>query len=184
MKQGFYNLIEEQKNDPKLKIIRENIANQPLYELIEDCLYKTHQGISQVCLPGILAEELASNCHEIYGHVVPRKCYLMFPEDFHRPGLLKRIKRRLKTCQVCQLNKVSTQSSFSPSQPIILSQPLEAVFIDFYGPLPTARYGFKYILANLDGFSKYVKLFPFLENRIELSWTMAPNSLRRSGKIN
>ena len=84
----------------------------------------------------------------------------MLSEGFHYPGLLKRIKKKLKTCHVCQLNKVSTQSSFSPSQPIILSQPLEAVFIDFYGPLPTAKYGFKYILATLDGFSKYVKLYP------------------------
>ena len=154
VKQGLYNLIEEQKNDPKLKIIRQDIANQPLYKLVEDCLYKTHQESLRVCLPDTLAEELTSNCHEIYGHIGPRKCYLMLSEDFHCPGLLKRIKKKLNTCHACQLNKVPTQSSFSPSQPIILSQPLEAVFIDFYDPLPTAKYGFKYILATLDGFSK------------------------------
>ena len=45
---------------------------------------------------------------------------------------------------------------------------MEAVFIDFYDPLPTAKYGFQYILAVLDGFSKYVKPYP-LRRQITLA---------------
>ena len=165
VKHDLLNLIEEQKNDPKLKIIREDITKQPDYRLGEDCLYKTHQGISRICLTSTIAEERASNCYKIYGHVGPRKCYFMLSEDFHCPELLKRIKKRLKTCHTCQINKVPTQSSFSPSQPIILSQPLEAVFTDFYGPLPAAKYGFlRKAKVRRDEFSLFLPILKISAN--------------------
>ena len=154
------NLLEEQKKDPKLNPIRNDIANHPNHRLIHDLLYKKHQETWRIHLPITIVEELIANCHEIYGHVGARKCHHMLSEDFYHPGLLTQIRKQLRSCDVCQRHKIPTQSSFTPSRAIILSRPMEAVFIDFYGPLPTAKYGYKYILGVLDGFSKYVKLYP------------------------
>ena len=39
-------------------------------------------------------------------------------------------------------------------------RPNEILSIDFYGPLPASKGGFKYILSTIDAFSKYVVLYP------------------------
>lgn len=42
------------------------------------------------------------------------------------------------------------------------TEPGEILSIDFYGPLPTARAGMKYILVTIDAFTKFVKLYPMV----------------------
>ena len=64
----------------------------------------------------------------------------------------------IKTCDQCQRNKVPTQKS-SPYQPITSTKPLEVVFLDFYGPLPSSTFGYKYVSVIWDGFTKYVKTY-------------------------
>ena len=58
IKHNLLNLIEEQKNDSKLRIIRGNITSLPNYRIIEDCLHKNHHGNMLICLPGSMVEEL------------------------------------------------------------------------------------------------------------------------------
>ncbi|XP_076547390.1 KRAB-A domain-containing protein 2-like [Osmia lignaria lignaria] len=45
-------------------------------------------------------------------------------------------------------------------QLILPDAPLDLVSVDYYGPLPTARGGFKYLVVFLDVFSKFVRLYP------------------------
>ena len=163
IKNNLLRLVESQENDIKLQAIRENITDKQNYQLREDCLYKKFQDVWKIYLPSSMLEELIINCHQIYGHLGARKCHLILSEDFYHPGFLKLIKRNLRVCHTCQLNKTPTQSSLSPSYPITLSRPLEATFIDYYGPLPTVKYGYKYILgvclmvsANTLSYSHYV----------------------------
>ena len=145
--------------DPKLRKIQRNITDHPGYSILQNCACKVCQQTQKLCLPTALIGDLIMECHLLYGHIGARKCQLMISEDFYYPGLRKITKEKLKTCDIFQRNKTPTQSSHSPSYPIILSEPLEAVFVDYYGPLPTAKYGYKYILGILDGFRKYIKLY-------------------------
>ena len=39
-------------------------------------------------------------------------------------------------------------------------RPNEILSIDFHGPLPASKGGFKYILSTIDAFSEYVLLYP------------------------
>ena len=39
-------------------------------------------------------------------------------------------------------------------------KPNEILLIDFYGPLPSSKGGFKYILSNIDAFSKFLVMYP------------------------
>ena len=154
------NIQSDQMEDPKLRKILCNISDYPGYLILQNGVHRNCQQAPKLCLPKSLLEDLIIECHLVYGHIGARKCQLMISEDFYYPGLRKITKEKLKACDTCQRNKTPTQSSHSVSYPIILSEPLETVFVDYYGPLPTAKYGYKYILGILDGFSKYIKLYP------------------------
>lgn len=65
----------------------------------------------------------------------------------------------IKTCDECQRNK---PFNFKAARNIMAHKPtmlLERISVDLMGPLPTGRGGVHYILAVLDTFSKYIKLY-------------------------
>ena len=42
---------------------------------------------------------------------------------------------------------------------VVPSTPGQLLSVDFYGPLPATKGGFKYILSTIDNFSKFVRLY-------------------------
>ena len=109
----------EQRMDPRLMEIQKNIANQTNYSVSNGLLYKDGQGSWKFCLPKTLVKELVMECHHIYGHIGGKKCQRMINKD---PGLREIVKESLRTCDVCQRNKTSTQSSHALAHPIIISK--------------------------------------------------------------
>lgn len=80
--------------------------------------------------------------------------------SFHWKGMHKYIKRLLGTCDLCQKTKGRNITLEGKIQPIIPNEVGQLAAIDFYGPLPPTRGGYKYLCVIMDVFSKYVKLFP------------------------
>jgi hypothetical protein len=74
--------------------------------------------------------------------------------------MYRTIKRTVKACDVCQKAKCSNQSARGPTISILPERPLQIVSLDLMGPLPRGQRSAKYILAVLDVFSKYIKLYP------------------------
>ena len=70
------------------------------------------------------------------------------------------VRQRLSTLDSYQRNKVSNQTCFSEMQNYLPEKPNKIMLIDFYGPLPSPKGGFKYILSNIDALSKFVVLYP------------------------
>ena len=60
-------------------------------------------------------------------------------------------------CQRCKDS--NNRNLFGGTKPIIPTNKGELISGDFYGPLPTAAAGVKYILVIVDNFTKYVKLY-------------------------
>lgn len=152
-------LKEKQREETSLREVIENIKNREKYLLHEDCLYMCCNGKWKICLPTSSITRIINECHTVYGHSGARKCQLIINEDLHYPNLYKVAKGMIKRCDICQKNKMSTQARYAPLQPIIMTTPLEVIFVDYYGPLPASRFGFRYVFAVLDGFIKYVKLY-------------------------
>ena len=73
--------------------------------------------------------------------------------------MLKRIKKILKPCEICQRSKHLTIRYDDLVQTILVNKPNEILSTDFYGPLPTSVGGVKYILSTIDVFSKYVEIY-------------------------
>ena len=92
-------------------------------------------------------------------HIRPSKVIKMLNDFFCYQKMAKIVWRRLASCDSCQRNKVTNQTCFSKMKNYLPERPNEILSIDFYGPLPASKGGFKYILSTIDAFSKYLVLY-------------------------
>ena len=98
--------------------------------------------------------DLMNKSHEMFTHIGPLKVMKVLCDFFYYPKMPKIIKRRLAS----QENTVTNQTYFSEIENYLPERPNEILSIDFYGPLPASKEGFKYIFSTIDTFSKYVVL--------------------------
>ena len=158
----FQNFSQEQKSDPilqqKINEVEEKKTNK--YENYDGLLYLVNGENKRLCVTKSIIRDLIDECHEMYTHIGPLKVIKMLNEHFYYPKLAKMVRQRLSTCDSCQRNKVSNQTCFSEMQNYLPEKPNEILSIDFYGPLPSSKGGFKYILSTIDTFSKFVVLYP------------------------
>ena len=114
---------------------------------------------NKVVIPDRILIPFVTDIHEAYGHVGAYKTFKTINESLFAPKMLKRIKKILKPCEICQRSKHLTIRYDEILQPILVNKPNEILSIDFYGPLPTSVGGVKYILTTIDVFSKYVVIY-------------------------
>jgi hypothetical protein len=93
------------------------------------------------------------------GHVGVKKCTMLFNEYFTCDQLNKIVKQVVTRCDICQRCKDHSRHNYGETTPIIPTTKGELVSADYYGPLPTATGGVKYILVMVDNFTKFVKLY-------------------------
>jgi hypothetical protein len=133
--------------------------------------YKIHNGVLffrrfatseqwLVCIPSVHEFALIVSVHELYGHVGARKCAAALKEMCYFPNLHHRIRFIISRCDVCQRSKCRTVRTEGLMQSALSSNPLDKIFVDIYGPLPSGWNGVSYIFVVLDNFSRFVKLYP------------------------
>ena len=142
----------------KMKDVEEKETKK--YEIHDDLLYFVSGENKRLCLTKSIIHDIIDECHEMYAHIGPLKVIKMLNDFFYYPKLAKIVRRRLASCDSCQRNKVTNQTCFSEMRNYLPERPNEILSIDFYGPLPASKGGFKYILSTIDAFSKYVVLYP------------------------
>jgi hypothetical protein len=80
--------------------------------------------------------------------------------EYYWPNMYRSIKKRLRSCDLCQKTKCSNRPHQGPLTPILYDHVGDLVCADFYGPLPTGRLGASYVFVVIDAFSKFLKLYP------------------------
>lgn len=113
-----------------------------------------------IAIPTCLQEKLIWHYHLELGHFGPAKVYHILRTYFYWKGMNKQIRKILATCDLCQRTKRRNRTYEGEMRPLIANEIGELIAVDYFGPLPTARGGYRYILVVLDVFSKYIKLFP------------------------
>ena len=162
LRNRLQNFAKEQKLDPilgqKIKDVAEK--NTTKYETHNDLLYFVNGENKRLCLSKGIIHDIIDECHEMYSHIGPLKVIKMLNDFFYYPKMAKIVRRRFASCDSCQGNKVTNQTCFSEMKNYQPKKPNKILSIDFYGPLPASKGGFKYILSTIDAFSKYVVLYP------------------------
>ena len=156
------NFAQEQKVDPILEQKIKDLEEKKLtkYEMHDNLLYFLRGENKRLCLTKGIIHDIIDECHEMHAHIGPSKVVKMLNDFFYYPKLAKIVRRRLASCDSCQRNKVTNQTCFSEMKNYSPERPNEILSIDFYGPLPASKGGFKYILSTIHAFSKYVVLCP------------------------
>lgn len=161
------NIEQLQNDDPEMKGIIKELKEKPheattrRYTLRNGVLCKRDPaGNDRIMLPTACLNKLATEIHEIYGHVGAKRVYRMIREEFTAKKLRHNVEKLIAICDTCQRHKYSTQACQAKMQNIVPEGPGDLLSIDFYGPLLTSRGGAKHILVRfLDAFSKLVILY-------------------------
>ena len=74
------------------------------------------------------------------------------------PNSRQDIQKFVSCCRTCALVK----PKFVPATltPFVSKAPMEVVAVDYIGPLPVSKNGFKYMLVFIDLFSRFPEVFP------------------------
>ena len=107
-----------------------------------------------------MRETVMEHYHHYYVHPGVWKMATMIRRTYNWPGLLDEIANYVRNCVECHVIKSRREQLHGPLKPIESTHPGEIVCIDFFGPLPKARGSCTMVLAVMDHFTKYLRLFP------------------------
>jgi len=127
----------------------------------QNLLFRQAQsGEYQIMVPEVAVKQLVEETHKIYSHCGTYKTFKLLQQDHQFKNMYRTIKQIIKTCDLCQKAKTSNITARGPTLSLLPTEPREMVSADLMGPLPRGQGGCRYILAILDVFSKYIKLYP------------------------
>ena len=98
--------------------------------------------------------------HKELGHVGINKLYYTLRTVLPSPNLKNRIEQVISRCPACSYFKNKNGKDRAPLMYSTPHFPFERIAVDITGPLISTPDGYKYILAIIDYFSKFVILVP------------------------
>jgi hypothetical protein len=94
------------------------------------------------------------------GHFGRRKTLDLVRRDFYWPGMTSYIIEYIKTCDVCQRNRIDTHKPYGKLQPLpIPDAPWSHIGYDMVGPLPESK-GYNAIMTIVDRLTKMAHFIP------------------------
>ncbi|VEN53305.1 unnamed protein product [Callosobruchus maculatus] len=112
----------------------------------------------KLCVPRNQVLDLVKQQHAEIGHFGVKKTIAFVQRAFYWAKMSKQIRKVVLSCDLCQKSKICKRL-VGKNHTIVTDRPGRLVFLDLMGPLPKSRGGVVYILAVIDGFSRYVKLY-------------------------
>jgi len=171
IKQILSKLSEKQDSDPKCFSIKQRLINhgenydklKVAYLIYNNILfYKAPESNEnfKVYIPENILHDFIEYSHLKYGHIGSHKLFLTLRTFCIFPNMERTIKKQVKCCVLCQKAKPMNKTAVGPLQAVLPQRVKELISVDHIGPLPTGRFGVKFMFVLLDVFSKYVKIYP------------------------
>ena len=116
----------------------------------------------RILVPDQLVEAVfyCSHVHLSAGHFGVHATVARIRRNFWFPGILTEVSSRIKACHQCLAKITKVKLKNSVHVPSLNAYPLQTLYCDIVGPLPTTREGYQYILSMQDGWSRYIRLVP------------------------
>jgi len=116
--------------------------------------------VQQLCVPGVLREELLTAYHDNNAHVGRERLYNTLKFKYYFPRMYTSVIEYVSSCDVCQRTKTSPHTKKAPLKPLEVVEPFGRLHLDFVGPLPKTPEGFRHILVIVDSASLWCEAFP------------------------
>ena len=128
--------------------------------LVDSVLVRTIQtnksNVSQVVIPSSCVGRVLKALHDDIGHPGRDRTLSLVQARFYWPGYTKDVNNYVHQCFRCVCRKAKTQKE--PIVPIITSQPLELVCVDYLLVEPSQ--GYEHLLVITDHFTKFARVIP------------------------
>ena len=118
---------------------------------------KSKQSVYQVVLPEFMKSKVLKGCHDQVGHQGRVRTLSLLKERFFWPGMSQDTQSHVGKCRKCLKRKATPH--VAPLQPIVVSQPLELVHLDFLSIEPS-KGNIENVLVITDHFTRYALAFP------------------------
>ena len=181
------NWMKEQRLDPNLGVIirliesgqlfkrklqgkdstelKSFLRNKRCLKLNKDVLYRksysdnstTKRTMWQLVVPKLFRERALSGCHDDVGHQGILRTLSLLRERFYWPGMQEEATQYVMRCSRCLRRKTPPQ--VAPLQPILVTQPLELVHMDYLS-LEPSKGNIENVLVITDHFTRYAFAYP------------------------
>ena len=116
--------------------------------------------VHALVLPKSFRKRVLEMAHEGTGHMGARKVKALLRHRFVWPGMGVEVIEHTRSCEVCQRCAKAKSRKAPLMEREVLSEPFEVLAIDLVGPMPTAKYGFRYVLTAVCMGSKWPEAIP------------------------
>ncbi|XP_053968796.1 uncharacterized protein K02A2.6-like [Anastrepha ludens] len=153
-----------QERDNHVKTIRDRLERENVtdYDLMDGVVYKRNQdGKMALYVPHEMESNVIRVIHEKMGHLATEKTHEKLKLYYWFPNMRLKVERFVRNCLKCIMYATPPQNKERTLYPISKTAlPFDTIHLDHFGPLPSIRSKRKHILVVVDGFTKFVKLYP------------------------
>lgn len=168
VEEGDFNIFENalyvaQLSDPAISKIKQSLEIQPTdsYEVRNAILYKVIGAKSLVYVPEQMIQSVINKFHNQMGHFGVDKVCELIKRAYWFPKMREKVQNHVKFCITCisynPRNKRYDGNLFEVDKPRV---PFEVIHVDHLGPLERSKGKNEHILAIVDAFTKFTKLYP------------------------
>lgn len=158
----YLDMFERLEQDPK-KFPCWRAENNLLYKYVKNDLPHPSTNCWKLVVPKDKRKEVLKRCHDLptAGHVGVYKTFWKLHDRFYWPKMRSDVSSYVRSCKACAQNKVEQKqpAGLMGNRPSI-TEPFQAMSLDFIGPLPRSKRGNSFALVISDYFSKYVLIYP------------------------
>ena len=145
--------------------IKSLLRNKKSLKLVKDVLYRksysdnstTKKTLWQLVVLKLFRGRALSGCHDDVGHQGILRTLSLLRERFYWPGMQEEATQHVMNCSRCLRRK--TASQVAPLQPILVTQPLELVHMDYLS-LEPSKGNIESVLVITDHFTRYALAYP------------------------
>ena len=145
--------------------IKSFLRNKKSLKLVKDVLYRksfsdnstSKKTLWQLVVPNLFRERALLGCHDDVGHQGILRTLSLLRERFYWPGMQEEATQHVLKCSRCLRRKTPPQ--VAPLQPILVTQPLELVHMDYLS-LEPSKGNIENVLVITDHFTRYALAYP------------------------
>ena len=145
--------------------VKSFLRNKKSLKLVKDVLYRksysdnstSKKTLWQLVVPKHFRERALLGCHDDVGHQGILRTLSLLRERFYWPGMQEEATQHVLKCSRCLRRKTPPQ--VAPLQPILVTQPLELVHMDYLS-LEPSKGNIENVLVITDHFTRYALAYP------------------------
>ena len=145
--------------------VKSFLRNKKCLKLVKDVLYRksysdnstSKKTLWQLVVPKLFMERALLGCNDDVGHQGILRTLSLLRERFYWPGMQEEATQHVLKCSRCLRRKTPPQ--VAPLQPILVTQPLELVHMDYLS-LEPSKGNIENVLVITDHFTRYALAYP------------------------